>query len=208
MIPHALILAGGQSRRFGRDKLRLAVGGRSLLSHGARRLQAAGFIPILLTRGPPPLEMAHVPWLGDGIPDEGPLMALAGALARLREERFLVVAGDMPSLPMAVARLLWTSRPAALVTILDHSPLPGVYHRALLPVMRSLLARGERSLRAVIRNVAPDTVVRIPAAEWRCFDPDGETLVNINDPADWRRFVEDLHTRGPTLSGKQPPEKR
>ncbi len=76
--------------------------------------------------------------------------------------------------------------PAIEACVLDHDgrarPLPMVVRRApAIAAARTLLDRRERRLRALIDALETRS---IPEATWRRLDPDGETLRDIDTPAD------------------------
>src|SRR5438876_10156744 len=93
----ALVLAGGESRRFGSDKALAQFRGAPLLAHVLRGLSAAGFAQIALAAKEPrryaPLaeELAHVTGssvdlLSDLRPMQTPLAGLAAGLQASRHE--------------------------------------------------------------------------------------------------------------------------
>ena len=101
----AIVLAGGRSARFGRDKLAVSIDGRPLLHHAAEAVAAVATDIIVIA----PPDVAPLPvgvrLVHDEAPFEGPLAGLTGLLAA-REPLVVVVGGDMPSLEPAVLALL------------------------------------------------------------------------------------------------------
>ncbi|MDI3269413.1 MAG: molybdopterin-guanine dinucleotide biosynthesis protein MobB [Bacillota bacterium] len=108
------ILAGGGSRRMGKDKRLLRREGRTWLAIAADALGgvvegplfAAGFPP----QGGPDLPLV---WLPDLLPGEGPLAALYGLALRLPAPWLLVVASDMPFLTEEALLPFLEARPEA-----------------------------------------------------------------------------------------------
>src|SRR4029453_16008548 len=92
----AAVLAGGASRRMGRDKATMAVGGVALaslaLAGAARVADPEG---LGAPRGHPDRGVAAGRVTGPG---EGPWAALAAALGSLDTGHVLVLAGDHPGL--------------------------------------------------------------------------------------------------------------
>ena len=80
----AVILAGGKSRRMGRDKRTLRVGNRTLLSHTKAALSEAGWKARVVS--------------DDLKPGLGPLGGIATALRKTNHSRVLFVGCDMPFL--------------------------------------------------------------------------------------------------------------
>ena len=98
-----IVLAGGRSSRFGRDKLAEPVDGRPLLHHAidAVRPIATEIIVVAAPDASPALP-ADVTLVNDAVAFEGPLAGLLGGLAVARSPTVLVVGGDMPALSVAV----------------------------------------------------------------------------------------------------------
>ena len=92
----AIILAGGKSRRLGRDKAALEIGGQPLLVRMAEL--ARRFCPIVAVSGRDPAPLLQgVPWFLDEIPGLGPLGGIATALTRYNTS-CLVLSCDLPLL--------------------------------------------------------------------------------------------------------------
>ena len=193
----AAVLAGGASRRMGRDKATLAVGGVALASavlaaaarvaspvvlvapegHPARRLAApAG--PGPATR-PPDLVVAD--------PGLGPLAALAAALSALEAGHVLVLAGDHPGLAVELLAHLVGLAPRGRAVACRRGPrlepLVAVYQRgpALAAAEARLATAGDHSVAGLLAALDP-VVVEEP--EWRALDPSGRSFVDLDDPAD------------------------
>lgn len=151
----AVILAGGDSRRLGRDKALVEIGGRPLL---ARALDAAAPSAgeILVVSADPEAHAralrdsgwrpdARLRMLTDRRPGRGPLAGLETGLSEARHGACLVLACDLPFLPPEVpARLL--DELARWRTVEDG---PAGRPRAVVPVVdgrrQSLCAAVERS---------------------------------------------------------------
>jgi molybdopterin-guanine dinucleotide biosynthesis protein A len=193
----AAVLAGGASRRMGRDKATLPVGGVELASlvlaaaaqvadpvvlvapegHPARRVAAAA------ARAGPPAATRVV-----ADPGLGPLAAVAAALEALEAEHVLVLAADHPGLRVELLAHLVALAEAAEAVACRRGPrlepLVAVYRR--VPALAAARARlagpaGGRSLQGLLGDLRT-LVVEEPA--WRRVDPDGHSFVDLDDPAD------------------------
>ncbi len=146
----AALTAGGQSRRFGRDKALAYWQGRTLLEHAA-----LGFAPSAERLLIAPAGKYHLPgWrtVPDLHPGEGPLAGLETALSYAPAGWVAFAGVDMPRLDSLYWQALWQARtPKALAVIAMHEarpqPLGALYHTDLLPRVRALLLSGERRLR-------------------------------------------------------------
>jgi len=182
----AAVLAGGASRRMGRDKATLRVGGVELVSLVlAAAAQVADPVVLVAPEGHPARRLA-APAVAD--PGLGPLAALAAALDALEAEHVLVLAADHPGLRVPLlAHLVALAGEADAVACRRGprlEPLVAVYRRApALAAARSRLAGppGGRSLSGLLAGLRT-LVVEEP--DWRRIDPDGRSFADLDDPAD------------------------
>lgn len=187
----AIVLAGGRSSRFGRDKLIEPIDGRPLLHHAIEAVRPLASELVVVA---PPDTAPDVPQgvrvIHDRVAFEGPLAGVTAALEVATAPVVLVVAGDMPDLvPAVIAALLGAlDESGADAAILDQTgrprPLPMALRRdAALSMARRLIEAGERRLGAL--PDALDTTV-IAESTWRTLDPDGRTMHDIDTLADLR----------------------
>src|SRR5258708_5733236 len=103
----AVVLAGGQSRRFGSDKALAQFRGQPLLAHVLRGVQAAGFAQMVLAAKEPQryaavadeissLRHAQIELVPDVHPFQTPLSGLHAGLSAARHELVFACAADMP----------------------------------------------------------------------------------------------------------------
>jgi molybdopterin-guanine dinucleotide biosynthesis protein A len=183
------ILAGGGSRRLGRDKATLQLGGKAL----ALRVSAA-LAPLvsecwLVTNHP----LAHLrlglPLVTDLWPFQGPVGGLATAMFYARTPWILAVAVDNPFPTSALlAELLEqatrTSRPAVVcLSPRGLEPFPGVYSVRLLPRLREFLQSDRRPTR-FLEVCRPQIIA---AEELNRLDPEGCSFFNLNTPEEVAR---------------------
>lgn len=175
-----IVLAGGNSRRMGRDKADLPFGETTFLEHQIARGRAMGITDILVSgyRG----ESCSAPVVADVLLERGPLGGLAATLPCAENERCLVLTVDMPQLPPNVLRdLIADSRKSeCAVTILRHGdkfePLVGVYRRDVAETAEKLLARGRGAVMTLLDEVGYD--------EYTCPE-DAIGFQNVNTMADY-----------------------
>jgi molybdenum cofactor guanylyltransferase len=189
------VLAGGRSRRFGRDKLAEEIDGRPLLHHPVLRLldvcdRVVVVIGVGIDEPPMPLG-ASVTFARDSTADEGPLRGLAAGLEVADATWVVVAGGDMPDLqPPVLREMLRAARETAAVAVVlsdggDARPLPCVARaEPAADAAANLLGSGRRRLRDLLSAVR--TVV-VDEASWAALDPERRTLVDIDEPADVER---------------------
>jgi molybdopterin-guanine dinucleotide biosynthesis protein A len=188
-----VVLAGGQSRRMGRDKALIELGGETLLVRAARVL--ATVTGEVLVVGRPPGEPGPVGarLVADVYPGLGPLGGIVTALRAMHTPLALVVACDMPLLQAALIRYLigLASEYEAVVPRTEQGPEPlhAVYSAACLPAAEACLADGERAVSALLTRVRTRYVPRYESAP---YDPSGLSFLNANTPEEWQRILASL----------------
>lgn len=98
----AIVLCGGESRRFGRDKTRQPLGETSVLD---RLIMALPADWVVVAVGVPRQLSRPVTWAREDPPGGGPLAGIASGLACATTNVVVVVAGDMPFASGAAVRL-------------------------------------------------------------------------------------------------------
>ncbi len=184
----AVILAGGKSRRMGRDKLLLPLEGERLLDRAVRRYGEVFSRVLVSVSGPeryPELGEARV---FDLYPGSGPLAGLHAGLLAAGEDVFLTGA-DMPfSSPEKALRLisLCAGKEAGVLTDADGrwEPLFGFYRRSLLPRAEALLAQGQRRMASLLAGADLREVSLGELGE----GADSRLLLNVNNPEDYEKL--------------------
>jgi molybdopterin-guanine dinucleotide biosynthesis protein A len=207
------LLAGGQSRRMGRDKAMLQWRGRTWAALMADTLAGAGCDPVVQIGGSPATGVRCVP---DRYPGEGPLGGVLTALDALEGRFVAVVACDLPlltSITVERLRRCLDDGPGLHVAVADSGriePLCAVWRTS---TVRSLIeerwCQGERSLMGVLGDLRVGCVPVPP-----------EELLNANTPEDLARAsnvaamaeeitveqLSDLLARGVTLIDVREPD--
>jgi molybdenum cofactor guanylyltransferase len=185
----ALILAGGRSSRFGRDKLAEPIAGRPMLDHVVERVRAVtSDIVVVTAAAMTPDVPPDVVIVRDDRPFEGPLAGLRIGLRAVDPgvERVIVVGGDMPTIVPAVLDRLIAAldrREAAVLADEDRPrPLPLAVRRAAASTaVDRLLDTGERRLRALLEHLDVEVIAH---GVWRDDDSTGESLRDVDVPED------------------------
>lgn len=181
-----VVLAGGESRRMGRDKATLTVAGlfdgRTLVEHVVSMIGQRCDPAFVVAAAGQSLPDLAAQVLRDEVPGQGPLPALGlglGAAAGAGADHAFVCAVDMPNLTSElIDRLTESARASGADVVLpvagrDHY-LAAVYRTALAGTIAGLVAAGERRVGALIDAVE---VQRIELA-------DAGPLTNLNSPDD------------------------
>lgn len=219
-----IILAGGQSRRMGRDKALLEIGGVPVVSRVAAELsRVAGRIAVVSSREED-YRFLGVPVIPDPEPyaGMGPLAGIRAGLAWAGTEWCVVCACDLPfasaetihTLLQAVAadeeesiEQISPILPSVLAAIPvapggRAQPLLAVYHRSLLPGIDAELKAGRSRVMGWLERVPAVYVPLEEAAGSR--HGDGDPLLNMNSPEDYERAR--LLSGGQENGKNNPPE--
>jgi molybdenum cofactor guanylyltransferase len=188
-----LVLAGGRSSRFGSDKLKAAIDGRTLLERAVDAVAVVA-VEVIVVCAPDDdrrLPSATVPVRRAMDPEAfgGPLVGLLAGLEAAAEPIVIVVGGDMPTVRPAILEALvgaLVRSPHSAAAVLGRGgrlvPLPAALRTgAATDVTRRLVADGERRLRSVFQRVPTRMLEEV---EWRPLDPDAVTLRDVDTPAD------------------------
>ena len=178
----ALLLAGGQSRRFGSDKAAAEVDGEAMIRRVYRA--AAPHVDTVLVAVDHAERRYDLPgpaaYVVDAVPNAGPLAGLVAGLRAADAPWLLALACDLPFLtPDALVPLLRAPRGACeAVVAVDGSerlqPLCALYQvDAIRPVAERYLEEGRRALHALLDVLTVETVAL-----------SDEVLRNVNAPSD------------------------
>jgi len=179
----AVVLAGGRSRRMGRDKSLVQVGGKPLIAHIVDQLRPHFDELLVSASDPARYAFLDLPIVPDRVPDQGPLMGIASALAAAHHDRVFVTACDIPEVDVdLMTTLLRRARhhdgavPRSGEGLFE--PLFAVYRKPFSTTADAVLAAGQR---------------RVHAAFDRCdiamvdLDP-GADPINLNTPEDLAQY--------------------
>jgi molybdopterin-guanine dinucleotide biosynthesis protein A len=189
-----VVLAGGESRRMGRDKLLLEVGGAPLLRRVRNALSARCAEIIVVGSGEDSARLGELRRVSDERPErQGPLAGMEAGLAAAKNRLVFVAAGDMPFLSADLVgylleRLERLSASAVVPRYRGEThPLCAAYDREVLPHLRSALDGGVRSAREFLAVL--DVVEYVEGELRRLGNPD-LLLMNVNTPEDLERARE------------------
>ncbi|MCY2983348.1 MAG: molybdenum cofactor guanylyltransferase [Planctomycetota bacterium] len=161
----AYILAGGQSRRFGKNKALVSISGEPLIVRLASQLASEGHEVTLVVQKATDYSAYGIPLIEDGVDHAGPL---AGVLAALRAssgcgDKWCLISScdilDWRKEWFPVLKAAVESKAGARTAIFlgqepqDFSPFPGLYHSMLLGLAEELWSEGVRSMREFHRRI-------------------------------------------------------
>ncbi|MGB8644104.1 MAG: molybdenum cofactor guanylyltransferase [Anaerolineae bacterium] len=197
-----VILAGGMSRRMGRDKAWVELAGQALIERVCAHLRELCEELVVVANDPAPYARLGARLTADVWPGKGSLGGIYSGLLSARFDQAIVVACDMPFINPDLFRYMLglagdydlvipsasdPSKPQApkserpTAKDLDLHPLHAVYTKTCLAPMAARLQSGD--LRAI--SFFPDVRVRVvEPVEIERFDPQRLSLFNINTTED------------------------
>ena len=195
-----IVLAGGKSRRLGRDKAVEPLGGEPLITRVLARLSRIAEHAVVVVNE---AARASVLPLGDSAraavdlyPDSGSLGGIFTGLTAADAEWGVVVACDMPFLSVGLLEHMLTLRSGhdAVVPVLEGRPEPthAIYSKACLPHIERRLQASDLKIARFFDDVR---VSYLPENEVDRWDPDHLSFFNVNTQEDLDR-AEELVAQG------------
>lgn len=180
----ALILAGGKSSRFGRDKSQLTIAGERIVD------RLAGYCgelcgEVLISCGErEKFRLPGIREVPDRLPGHGPMSGIHAGMLASSAQLFLVLACDMPLFDPDLARTLFDQCETGFDACVPFDgtrmqPLCAVYRRTALPVVQQLLEEGENRMGILLSRIQ---VRRLECPQRGSFPG---VFWNINTPADY-----------------------
>ena len=189
-----IILAGGKSKRMGKNKALLKLGNDTLIGHVIRRVRPITDELLLITKSPDEYTHLGLTMHEDIVPQAGALGGIHAGLTYASHETVLCVGCDTPFL---VPNLL-----THLITLLgqydavmpytdaadDNKPtlqtLCAVYAKHCLPIITQMLKESELRVHALHERA---NVLCLSPEIWNVFDSEGVSFFNVNTPADFEK---------------------
>ena len=188
LVTSVIVLAGGDSRRFGSTKALAEWRGKRLVDHVVDRIGPSADTTILVTHPIP----ERPSWPGDKVVYDdpsrpaGPLRGLVRGLSECTADWAWVIACDTPLVQIdLLAALRKEARPGdTAVTPLwegRRQLLVACWEKAALAALAKVLEAGEHSPGAALDRLG---CREFPEELCRKIDPTGRSFFNVNTPRD------------------------
>jgi molybdenum cofactor guanylyltransferase len=181
-----IILAGGKSRRMGRDKAFLPFGRGLLIERVIEVIQQVTADVILITNSPEQYQRFGLPMFADVIPDAGSLGGIYTGLVSAKTPYGLCLACDMPFVKPDFLRFLCDTAAETDVVIPrnaeDFQPLCAVYSQACQAPIHQKIAAGRLKITGFFEQVR---VRVIDGALLAHYDPHDVMFFNANTPEEY-----------------------
>ena len=181
----AVLLAGGESRRMGKDKATVLFRGKPLWQVQIDLLQKLEPAEIFVSaRTDPSWRPDDVQFVADDPPSRGPLSGLATSMLKVRSTHLLALAIDMPFMSENYLRYLYDQIDPGIGVVpkIDNraEPLAAIYPREARVDFQSALAGTDFSLQTLVCDLIEAGKLReIPVTE-----QEKKLFLNVNELSD------------------------
>ena len=181
----AVLVAGGESRRMGRDKAALLFHAKPLWQIQLELLRKLEPTEIFVSaRTDPVWRPADVQFVADDLPSRGPLSGLAASLTQMRAQHLLALAIDMPLMTEEYLTFLCSQiEPCrGVIAKIDDrfEPLSAIYPREARPSVQSALSGEDFSLQTLAGRLAAEGKLRVVSVT----SQERNLFLNVNELAD------------------------
>ena len=183
-----IILAGGRSRRMGKDKRKIILDDKSLFEYSL--LLAKSFSDDIIISANDNLDLFN-PFVvvTDKYKDAGPVAGIISALAVIKNRYALLLTCDMPFITDDLINSLIKEKSPDELVMFDHPdnfyPFPALIPVELETELNKKLLEGTRSVKRVLEDI-PLKRINIPP-----FTPQ-KAFMNINRPDEYRSAIEKM----------------
>ena len=179
------IIAGGQSRRMGRDKAFVQLGGASLIQHVIKRSADLNQAEtILIANKPQAYKHLGLPMYADAMPGKGALGGIYSALLHAKSDYALALACDMPFIKAELLRYMIDLIDAETDIIVPRvagypQGMHAIYRKTCLAPIRQQLQANRLKIIGFYEKMR---VRCLDEDEYAAFDPHGLSFTNLNTP--------------------------
>jgi molybdopterin-guanine dinucleotide biosynthesis protein A len=183
------ILAGGKSRRMGRDKATLQVGGKTLVKRVYDEAKDIFEEVFIISNRHRSMAGIDAPILKDIIPIQSPIVGLVSALLYSRNPYVFILACDLPFISQrSMEFILSEAQGEDLIiprTTGGYEPLYALYNKSCIPSLFRLIERNKLK----VTDVFPYITMKVLPGEHHCFMNRGHSVfINVNAMDDLARL--------------------
>ncbi len=186
----AIILAGGENRRFQSHKALAEIKGKRIIEATAELL-TKHFAAVLISTNTPELFFyLGLPLIGDIVEQRGPISGIYSSFISTGAPELFFMACDMPFIKPEVIALIKKKFQGQDAVLPMHKgfpqPLLGIYSQRLVPQLAERIRQNKKAMWDLLQDI---TVQFIPEEEVLRVDPEGKSFVNINTVEEYRNLV-------------------
>ena len=187
------ILAGGLSRRMGKDKATLDFGDGCLIGGIYDRARTIFDNVLIVSSHHCSIRGVHAPVVGDVLPVKGPMVGIVSALMHAETPHVFVLACDIPFISEGSMRAVieaWEGEHIVVPKVkAGFEPLHALYGRACISYMLNFIQRGRLKVSGLFPYLSVKVLENHPA-----FFADGcSAFMNVNTEIELREAVKIRH---------------
>jgi molybdopterin-guanine dinucleotide biosynthesis protein A len=184
-----VILAGGSSKRYGKNKAFLKIGGVRLIDSILQEMKTIFTRVILITNEKKKYEYLEIPMFEDLVKGFGPLGGIYTGLMSISDQAGFFVACDMPRINRQLVRYMVDikgNHRAVVPSVADNiEPLHAIYFRSCLKPIRHLIDSNHCQVRLFYDYIP---VRYVKEDEIRKFCCPSKAFLNINTPDEFAKI--------------------
>lgn len=192
-----IILAGGESKRMGKDKAFLLWKNKTFLRHILEKVSLFSDEIIVSANKEkslyePQLEGINIPTkiVKDKNPYSGPLNGIVSCLDFISHENVFIATCDTPDINLNVVKFLFENISSydAVIPVIKSKfqPLNTFYKKDAISLGKTLY---EKNVKSLFKWISHLNVKYISDAELSKYDPELSTFKSINTPEEYRKFL-------------------
>ncbi len=184
-----IILAGGKSRRMGKDKGFIKIHDKTFVEHIIEALSPLVHEILIISEDRLYDSLKSVKRIPDEIKNAGPLAGIYTGLLHSKTNYSFVLSCDIPLINVeTLKKMVSQIKPSKDVIQLSSNgqlmPLIAIYQKHCLEVCYELLTKGERKV-MLLSNVLKSKIIEIPLI-------DAKYIVNINTPEELKNIIDEI----------------
>jgi FdhD protein len=185
-----VILAGGESRRMGRNKALLEVDGSPIIARIYRTLASLFHEVIVVTNSPQEYDFLPCRKVPDIYPGIGSIAGLHSALVHSNSAHAFVTACDLPFLDAATVRSLCAIDPGDYDAVVPFNggglePLHALYATACKDIFEQAIQQGERKIVTLLGRM---NIRQVTGEELQGTVCQVSSFLNVNTPEEYEEI--------------------
>ena len=177
-----VILAGGQSSRFGSNKALALWRGKFLIQHAREALSSVFTDCLLVTNIPGQYVFLNMPIISDRYQNMGPLAGIHAALHHSSKPWIFVIGCDMPAVTPELITFLCGLAKEEFEAVIPWpktgaEPLCGLYHKTALAKIEKQLENKKGQITELLRKLY---VRKVKEAEFQAITDGSKVFSNVN----------------------------
>ena len=183
------ILAGGYSKRFGKNKAFVEIGGKKLIERIIDIFRPIFDDILIVSNSPEEYEFTGCPVIRDALPVKGPLVGIYSALLASKNKYIFISACDMPFINPGLIGYMIEKKKGYDIIVPSFEekklePLHAIYSKTCLPYIKNKISIHEKR----VISFYPDLLVyKLKKDEIIKYDPQFLSFYNINTNEDFKK---------------------